>query len=92
LAGAIAPAHYQNIYSRPDENATVALRLFWRAAYTVDLAKESSRLGLGSGAEIDQMSVIISRYFGIRFFGALHAVLVAPLPLGFALSRHLGGG
>jgi len=38
------------------------------------------------------MSVIISRYFGIRFFGALHAVLVAPLPLGFALSRHLGGG
>ena len=36
-------------------------------------------LGLGIGAEIDILSFIISRYFGIRFFGALHG-------FGFALA------
>ena len=29
-------------------------------------------LGLGVGAEIDLLSYVISRYFGIRFFGVLH--------------------
>ena len=34
-------------------------------------------LGAGIGAEIDLMSFIISRYFGIRYFGTLHGFMFA---------------
>jgi MFS family permease len=34
-------------------------------------------LGLGIGAEIDLMSFIVSRYFGVRFFGSLHGFMFA---------------
>ena len=36
-------------------------------------------LGMGIGAEIDLLSFVVSRYFGIRFFGTLHG-------FGFALA------
>jgi len=36
-------------------------------------------LGMGIGAEIDILSFVVSRYFGIRFFGTLHG-------FGFALA------
>ncbi len=34
-------------------------------------------LGAGIGAEIDLMSFIVSRYFGVRFFGTLHGFMFA---------------
>jgi len=48
-------------------------------------------LGLGIGAEIDLMSFIISRYFGIRFFGALHGFMFAPVLLGNAVGASILG-
>ena len=48
-------------------------------------------LGLGIGAEIDLMSFIISRYFGIRFFGALHGFMFAPVLLGNAVGASVLG-
>ncbi|HXP75052.1 MAG TPA: MFS transporter [Stellaceae bacterium] len=48
-------------------------------------------LGLGIGAEIDLMSFIISRYFGIRFFGALHGFMFAPVMLGNAVGASILG-
>jgi predicted MFS family arabinose efflux permease len=41
-------------------------------------------LGLGIGAEIDLMSFLISRYFGIRAFGALHGLMFSIFALGNA--------
>ncbi len=48
-------------------------------------------LGLGIGAEIDLMSFIISRYFGVRFFGALHGFMFAPVLLGNAVGASILG-
>jgi MFS family permease len=48
-------------------------------------------LGLGIGAEIDLMSFIISRYFGIRYFGALHGFMFAPVLLGNAVGASILG-
>ena len=48
-------------------------------------------LGLGIGAEIDLMSFMISRYFGIRFFGALHGFMFAPVLLGNAVGASILG-
>jgi MFS family permease len=48
-------------------------------------------LGLGIGAEIDLMSFIISRYFGIRFFGALHGFMFALVMLGNAMGASILG-
>jgi MFS family permease len=42
-------------------------------------------LGLGIGAEIDLMSFVISRYFGIRFFGAVHGFMFAFVLIGNAV-------
>jgi MFS family permease len=41
-------------------------------------------LGLGIGAEMDLMSFLISRYFGIRAFGALHGLMFSIFALGNA--------
>ena len=41
-------------------------------------------LGLGIGAEIDLMSFLITRYFGIRAFGALHGTMFSVFVLGNA--------
>jgi predicted MFS family arabinose efflux permease len=41
-------------------------------------------LGLGVGAEIDLMSFLITRYFGLRAFGALHGVMFSIFVLGNA--------
>jgi len=41
-------------------------------------------LGLGIGAEIDLMSFVVTRYFGIRAFGALHGLMFAGVVLGNA--------
>lgn len=41
-------------------------------------------LGLGIGAEIDLLSFIISRYFGIRFFATLHGFCFALVLIGNA--------
>jgi MFS family permease len=41
-------------------------------------------LGLGIGAEIDLMSFLITRYFGIRAFGALHGLMFSIFVLGNA--------
>ncbi len=41
-------------------------------------------LGLGVGAEIDLMSFLITRYFGIRAFGALHGTMFSVFVLGNA--------
>ncbi len=48
-------------------------------------------LGLGIGAEIDLMSFIISRYFGVRFFGSLHGFMFAPVLLGNAVGASILG-
>lgn len=41
-------------------------------------------LGLGIGAEIDLMSFLITRYFGVRAFGALHGLMFSIFVLGNA--------
>jgi MFS family permease len=41
-------------------------------------------LGLGIGAEIDLMSFLITRYFGIRAFGSLHGLMFAFVVVGNA--------
>jgi len=48
-------------------------------------------LGLGIGAEIDLMSFIISRYFGIRFFGTLHGFMFALVLIGNAVGASILG-
>ncbi len=48
-------------------------------------------LGLGIGAEIDLMSFIISRYFGVRFFGSLHGFMFGPVLLGNAVGASILG-
>ncbi len=48
-------------------------------------------LGIGIGAEIDLMSFIISRYFGVRYFGALHGFMFAPVLLGNAVGASILG-
>ena len=48
-------------------------------------------LGLGIGAEIDILSFIISRYFGIRFFGALHGFGFALALIGNAVGASMLG-
>jgi MFS family permease len=48
-------------------------------------------LGLGIGTEIDLMSFIISRYFGTRFFGALHGFMFALVMLGNAVGASILG-
>ncbi len=39
-------------------------------------------LGLGIGAEIDMMSFMVTRYFGLRAFGALHGLMFSMVVLG----------
>ena len=41
-------------------------------------------LGLGIGVEVDLMSFLVTRYFGLRAFGALHGLMFAALVLGQA--------
>ncbi len=48
-------------------------------------------LGLGIGAEIDLMSFIISRYFGVRFFGSLHGFMFGPVLVGNAVGASILG-
>ena len=48
-------------------------------------------LGTGIGAEIDLMSFIISRYFGVRAFGALHGFMFAWAILGNAVGSSILG-
>ena len=42
-------------------------------------------LGMGMGAEIDLQSFLVTRYFGIRCFGALHGLLFIGNPVGNAV-------
>lgn len=42
-------------------------------------------LGLGIGAEVDLMSFIVTRYFGLRAFGALHGLMFSTVVLGNAV-------
>lgn len=48
-------------------------------------------LGLGIGAEIDLLSFIISRYFGIRFFATLHGFCFALVLIGNAVGASILG-
>ncbi len=48
-------------------------------------------LGLGGGAELDLMSFIISRYFGIRFFGTLYGFMFAPMLVANAVGASILG-
>ncbi len=48
-------------------------------------------LGTGIGAEIDLMSFIISRFFGVRAFGALHGFMFAWAILGNAVGSSILG-
>lgn len=48
-------------------------------------------LGMGIGAEIDLMSFMISRYFGVKSFGALHGVMFGFAVLGNAVGSTILG-
>ena len=48
-------------------------------------------LGAGIGAEIDLMSFIVSRYFGVRFFGSLHGFMFAFAAFGNFIGSSLLG-
>jgi MFS family permease len=48
-------------------------------------------LGVGIGAEIDLMSFMIGRYFGVRSFGALHGVMFGFAALGNAVGSTILG-
>ena len=48
-------------------------------------------LGLGIGVEVDLMSFLVTRYFGLRAFGALHGLQFAALVLGNAVGASVLG-
>ena len=48
-------------------------------------------LGMGIGAEVDLMSFLISRYFGVRFFATLHGFMFMPVLLGNAVGASILG-
>jgi MFS family permease len=47
--------------------------------------------GLGIGAEVDLMAFLVSRYFGIRHFGAVYGLMFALFSLGVGLGPWLMG-
>ena len=48
-------------------------------------------IGLGLGTEVDLIAFMISRYLGIRAFGALYGLFFMMFALGGAFGRFLGG-
>jgi hypothetical protein len=55
-------------------------------------------VGLGIGAEMDFMSYLVSRYFGLRAFGRLYGLIYASITVGVSIgpivmgySEQLGG-
>jgi MFS family permease len=48
-------------------------------------------LGLGIGGEVDLLSYIVSRYFGIRFFATLHGFMFALVLIGNAVGAAILG-
>jgi hypothetical protein len=64
--------------------------LAWNVA-SVSPVVGTALLGLGIGAEVDLMSFLISRYFGLRSFGALHGLMFAALVLGNAAGASVLG-
>jgi MFS family permease len=64
--------------------------LGWNVPY-VNPIVATILLGLGVGAEVDLMSFLITRYFGIRAFGALHGVMFASFVLGNAAGAAMLG-
>jgi predicted MFS family arabinose efflux permease len=48
-------------------------------------------IGLGQGAEVDIMAFLISRYFGLRAFGAIYGVIFAAFALSGGLGTYLMG-
>ena len=47
--------------------------------------------GLGIGAEVDLMAYFVSRYFGLRSFGAIYGLMFALFSLGVGLGPFLMG-
>jgi predicted MFS family arabinose efflux permease len=47
--------------------------------------------GIAMGAESDTIAVLVSRYFGLRSYGRVYAILAAIFALGFGVSGTLGG-
>jgi len=48
-------------------------------------------IGLGLGTEVDLIAFMISRYLGLRSFGALYGLFFMAFALGGAVGRFLGG-
>jgi MFS family permease len=48
-------------------------------------------IGLGVGAEVDIMAYLASRYFGLRFFGAIYGSIFMALSLAAGLGQYLMG-
>jgi MFS family permease len=48
-------------------------------------------IGLGLGTEVDLIAFMISRYLGLRAFGALYGLFFMAFALGGAVGRFLGG-
>src|SRR5580704_8745770 len=48
-------------------------------------------IGLGLGTEVDLIAFMISRYLGLRSFGALYGLFFMAFALGGAIGRFLGG-
>lgn len=51
----------------------------------------AATLGLAIGAEIDTAAVLISRYFGMRFYGRIYAPITSLYTLGVAYSATVAG-
>ena len=47
--------------------------------------------GLGIGAEVDLMAFLVSRYFGLRAFGAVYGLMFAIFSLGVGMGPFLMG-
>jgi hypothetical protein len=47
--------------------------------------------GLGIGAEVDIMAFLVSRYFGLRCFGAIYATMFALFGMGVGLGPYFLG-
>jgi MFS family permease len=58
---------------------------YWLAALT------GIFIGLGMGAEVDVIAYLTSRYFGLRRYGVLFAILVAVNAVGIGLSSVVAG-
>ena len=97
LVGRTGSGYLLNRFSAP----RVAALIFACAATGIGLLRVAASqqlafaaaffVGMGLGAEVDIMAFLVSRYFGLRAFGAIYGVIFAAFALAGGLGAYLMG-